>query len=94
MTAVHAAISLADALLIQERGLRCTSSNHMDLVDMLGHELAQLPDVKMAQKHVRVIISEKSIVEYEARVFSSDDAQRVMTHLHRFADWVNRHRRD
>ena len=92
VTAVHAAISLTDALLIQERGLRCTSPQHMDLVDLLGTELPDVPDVKAAQKHLRHILSEKNRVEYEARVVSEKDARNMLQHLQRFADWVNRQR--
>lgn len=94
VTAIHAAISLADGLLIQECGLRCTSTNHLELVDLLGHELKNLEDVKRAQKHLRHIISEKNRVEYEARIFSRADAESLVQHLRRFAEWVNAHRKN
>ena len=92
VNAVHAATSIVDALLIQERGLRCTSSNHMDLVELLGLELPDLPDVKVAQKHLRHILSEKNRVEYEARPFSKSDATAMVQHLQRLTDWISRHR--
>lgn len=94
VTGIHAAISLADGLLIQERGLRCTSGDHMDLIEVMGHELERFEGVSGAQKHLRQIISDKNRVEYEARIFSRGDAESLLQHLQRFAAWVNLHRKE
>lgn len=92
VNSVHAAISLVDGLLVHHRGLRSTSSNHLDVIDLLGLELPHLPDLSSAQKHLRHILSEKNRVEYEARAYFQKDAASILLHAQRFADWANRHR--
>lgn len=92
VNSVHAAISLVDGLLVHHRGLRSTSSNHLDVIDVLGQELPDLPDLASAQKHLRHILSEKNRVEYEARAYVKKDAESILRHTQRFADWVNRHK--
>ena len=91
IAAVHAAISSSDGLLIQESGVRSTSSDHMDLAELLGHELEHLSGVDGAMKHLRRVISLKNRVEYEARIFTPDDAAGMMVHLERFMTWVSTH---
>jgi len=88
---VHAVISSSDGLLIQEKGVRSTSADHMDLADLLSHELDHLSGIDDASKHLRRVISLKNRVEYEARIFKPDDAAGMMVHLDRFMVWVGAH---
>ena len=92
INSVHAAISLVDGLLVQERGIRSTSPNHADLVKLIEVELAHLPDLKNALSHLRRLLSQKNRVSYEMRHFTRSDAEALLQHLQRLADWVNRHR--
>lgn len=83
---------MVDGLLVHHRGLRSTSPNHLDVIDLLGQELPDLTDLVTAQKHLRHILSEKNRVEYEARAYANKDADNILRHAQRFADWVNKHR--
>jgi HEPN domain-containing protein len=92
VNSVHAAISLVDGLLVHRRGLRSTSPNHLDVIDLLSQELPDLPDLTSAQKHLRHILSEKNRVEYEARAYVKKDAESILRHVQRFSDWINRYK--
>lgn len=77
---------------MHRRGLPSAGTNHLDVIEILGLELPDLPDLAAAQKHLRQILSERSRVEYEARAYFKKDAESILRHAQRFADWVNRHR--
>lgn len=87
LAAVHAGISANDALLVYFHGIRSTSPDHQDAVN-LTLSLLNREDAKEAVGHLRRLISKKNLIEYEGKVFSMSDAEEVAKHAERFINWV------
>lgn len=87
LTAVHAGITANDALLVCFHGIRSTSPDHQDAVNLtlslINHE-----GTKEAISHLRRLIAKKNLIEYEGKVFSRPDAEEVARHVERFINWV------
>lgn len=87
LAAVHAGISANDALLIYFHGLRSTSPDHQDAVN-LTLSLMNQEGTKEAAGHLRKLIARKNLIEYEGKVFSKADAEEAAKHSERFINWV------
>jgi HEPN domain-containing protein len=85
LSAIHAGIAGADAVLVFERGMRSVSQRHEDVLDLLAGPGA---DRSSALTHMRRILAKKNRVEYESRLFSQREAAEVVQHAERFLAWV------
>ncbi len=85
LTAIHGAISAADAAIVLARGVRSTSQRHDDLPDLLT---TSLPGSAAVAPHLRRVLAKKHLVEYESRLFSEAEAREIVRHAERFLDWV------
>jgi HEPN domain-containing protein len=85
LSAIHAGIAAADAVLVFERGLRSTAKRHEDVLDLLA---GPGTDRSAALTHLRRILSRKNAVEYESRLFSQREAEEIMQHAERFLGWA------
>jgi HEPN domain-containing protein len=85
LSAVHAGIAAADAVLVYERGLRSVSQRHEDVVDLLAGPGS---DRSSALAHLRRILARKNVVEYESRLFSRQEAEEIVQHAERFLSWA------
>jgi HEPN domain-containing protein len=85
MSAIHAGISAADAVLVFERGLRSAAQRHEDVLDLLAGPGA---DRSAAMTHLRRILARKNVVEYESRLFSQREAEEAVQHAERFLAWA------
>lgn len=85
LSAIHAGIAAADAVLVFERGIRSVSQRHVDVVDLLADSGA---DRSVAVTHLRRILARKNVVEYESRMFTRREAEDVAQHAERFLAWA------
>ncbi|MFH1830004.1 MAG: HEPN domain-containing protein [Pseudomonadota bacterium] len=85
---VHAAISANDAVIVSIAGKRCTSSHHIDAVELLKQSLSKdmLPDLI----RLRRIINIKSHVEYGPSLVTAKEAQRVAQDAERLITWAEK----
>ena len=86
LNAVHCAISSCDALTTFYLGERSRSEKHSDVTILLS----RVPIDEMSNKlrQVTSILAIKNLVEYEARAFNREDAQRIFIQTERFYNWV------
>lgn len=87
LNAVHAGISANDALLVCFHGLRSTSADHRDAINLTVALVTQRGAVE-AVSHLRRLIAKKNLIEYEGKVFSRADAEEAAKHAERFITWI------
>jgi hypothetical protein len=87
LNAIHAGISANDALLTFHFGLRSISPKHDDAVKLLISMMTRDETEKKA-KHLRRLISDKNLVEYDGRLLSRREAESLAKHAERFLVWV------
>lgn len=88
LSAIHAGIAAADAVLVFERGIRSVAQRHDDVLDLL---VGAGSDRSSALAHLRRILARKNVVEYESRLFSQREAEEVVQHAERFLAWARTH---
>lgn len=86
LNAVHCAISGVDSLLVFYTGRRSTDESHQAVIDLL--KLIDLPDVHPKAETLRKILEKKSLVAYEDRDFSQNEALEIIKLTERFFHWV------
>jgi hypothetical protein len=84
---VHAAIAYADAVSIRLAGVKSTSDNHHDAVQLLAEAAAREKDRDRALGHFKRIIEEKSRVSYSGEAFRRAEIDALETHAERFRGW-------
>jgi len=74
--AIHAGITAADAITIHFLGLRSAGQRHLDVLALL----AQTTDPRKAaiQRQLNELLGEKRSVEYEGRLISVGDAEKMV----------------
>lgn len=87
LAAVHAGISANDALLIYFYGLRSTSPDHRDAINLTGLMIKR-ENAREAIGHLRRLINKKNLIEYEGKLFSRVDAEEIAKHAERFVNWA------
>lgn len=86
---VHAAIAYADALAVRAGGVKSTSGEHLDAVDLLEAVVRVATDAdRAAVKALRYVLQRKDEVSYTATLVRSDDATWVLERLQTFGDWA------
>ena len=85
LSAIHAAISAADASLVFAKGMRSASQRHDEIADLLAEAV---PDAAPALPHLRQILGKKHLVEYESRLFAESESRALVQHAERFLHWV------
>ena len=85
--AVQCAISSADAICVQEKGIRSISPDHLDVCDLVK----QIPLKGAAEKakQLRKVIIKKNVVQYESRSARKSDADEMVKVTTRVYQWVN-----
>jgi HEPN domain-containing protein len=85
LSAIHAGIAAADAVLVLERGIRSVSQRHEDVLDLLA---GSGTGRSSALAYLRRILARKNVVEYESRLFTQREAEEVVQHAERFLGWA------
>ncbi len=87
LNAIHAGISSADALLVSLHGIRSSSPKHDDVLKFFP-SLVKHKGLEENISHLRHLISMKSIVEYDQRLITQNEAIGLAKHAERFLAWV------
>ena len=87
---VHAAIAYADALCIQQAGVRSGADNHEEAAVLLEQALPSNEGTSGAIKHLRRIIDEKTKVSYLGELYSRSQTKALWDRLDRFRQWAKR----
>lgn len=86
LNAVHCAISCSDAILVFYAGIRSAGEDHLSVIDLLLTSV-KLPDISSKCETLRKILVKKSLIEYENRDFSENEAQEISKLTERFYGW-------
>lgn len=82
--AIHAGISAADAITVHSLGLRSASQRHADVIGLLSQTAH--PRKGTVQRQLNELLSEKTSVEYEGRMVSVGDSERMVKLAARLVD--------
>lgn len=74
--AIHAGITAADAITIHFLGLRSAGQRHLDVLALLGQTAH--PSKAAVQRQLNELLREKKSVEYEGRLISLGDAEKMV----------------
>jgi len=87
LQAVHCAISATDALLVKKKGIRCSSKDHFDIIELLKTSIDDKEINKYAVSLAK-IINFKHLVEYEDRMVMEKEAYDIFLKTDRYYNWV------
>jgi hypothetical protein len=86
--AVHAGISMADALAIYYLGLRSAAQDHDESIRLLYRMTFDRSELERNAKHLSDLLDVKSLAEYEERQLKAADAEVALKKSKRFRDWA------
>ena len=84
--AVQCAISSADAICVNEKGVRSVSQDHLDVCDLVAS--LPLEDAQEKSRQLRKIVARKNLVQYECRSVHKADADEIVKVTTRVYQWV------
>lgn len=87
LNAVHCAISANDALLAFYGGAKASGSDHREAIGLLT-QFVKHKDAPKNATHLKRVIAQKSLIEYEGKLFPSVEAKDVYQHALRFYTWA------
>jgi len=87
LNAVHCAISACDAILVFYLGIRSSSEQHEDVINLLS-SISNISNGTEKSKTLANILAKKNLVEYEDRDFLENEAETLTKLTTRFFDWV------
>jgi hypothetical protein len=87
---VHAAIAYADALCIQQAGVRSGADNHEEAAALLEQSVPSNESTSNAIRHLRRIIDEKTKVSYLGELYSRSQTKTLWARLDRFRQWAKK----
>lgn len=88
LLAVHSAISLNDALLVQWTGKRAKGNSHQQAVTQTDSECSKRQIEKTGLKHLRSLVSDKSEISYGSKRISHETALGLSEAAKRFEAWA------
>lgn len=74
--AIHAGITAADAITIHFLGLRSAGQRHLDVLALVAQ--TSHPRKAAVQRQMNELLGEKKSVEYEGRLISVGDAEKMV----------------
>jgi hypothetical protein len=86
VTAVHATISIADALTTNYLGLRSTAEDHRLAKEILLR--IQVDDMEQYANVFGRIVAKKNAITYERRRFTEKEALEIAKQVQRFYEWA------
>lgn len=84
--AIQCAISSADAICVQEKGLRSVSQDHLDVCDLMAG--LPLESAQEKAKQLRKVIAQKNLIQYESRSVRKAEAEDIAKITTRIYQWV------
>ena len=86
VTAVHATISIGDALTTNYLGVRSTAEDHRLAKEVLLR--IQIDDMAQYANVYGRIVAKKNVITYERRRFTEKEAVEIAKQAQRFYDWA------
>ncbi len=84
--AIQCVISSADAICVQEKGVRSISEDHFDVCDLVRS--IPLPEAKEKSNLLKRIIAKKNLIQYERRSVYQAEADEIAKIVSIFHQWV------
>ncbi|MCB9772225.1 MAG: HEPN domain-containing protein [Candidatus Omnitrophica bacterium] len=84
--ALQCAISSADAICVNEKGVRSISQDHLDVCELVSK--LPIEGATEKAKQLRKIIARKNAVQYECRSVNRADADEIVKVTTRVYQWV------
>lgn len=84
--ALQCVISSADAICVQEKGIRSASGDHLDVCELVSS--LSLPEAKEKSNLLKRIISKKNLIQYERRNIYQQEADEIVKYSSRLYQWV------
>lgn len=88
--AVHAGISMADALTVFYLGQRSASQDHGNILRLLDSIRLERGELDRNKRHLSKMLALKNRAEYEDRMLRESDAIHALEDCRRFCDWARR----
>ena len=88
--AIHAGISMADALAVWYLGMRSTSPDHGDAIELFFRLSFGTKEVDENGKHLSKLLELKNAAEYEDRSLREKDWNAAESHMTRFLGWAEK----
>jgi len=88
LTAIHAAISAADAVAVALAGRRSVDPDHQRAVDFLEEVGRGSEAIGARVTQLRALLSRKNEVEYESRRATGREADDAVTRAARIVEWA------
>jgi len=88
-SAVHAAISIADALTVFYLGERSASQDHRYVLRLLETIRSEPTELLKNKRHLSSLLATKDAAEYGERLLNEADAVAALEHCMRFCRWAN-----
>ena len=88
LTALHAAISAADATTVALAGRRSSDPDHQRAADLLEQVAGSSEDLKAHVRQLRDLLAKKNVVEYESRRATAREAADASRRAERFVEWA------
>lgn len=90
INAIHSCISACDAMCVYYLGRRHTGENHNEAVKLF--KLTQPTEREISSNAIRLsrILSVKNIAEYEGRLISMTEAEKILKDCKRFIEYVRK----
>lgn len=89
LSAIHAAITAADAATVILAGTRSTDPDHARAADLLEETGRGAQEVKTHADQLRRLVSKKNAVEYESRRARRADAVDALKRARRIVNWAD-----
>jgi len=87
LNGVHCIISLMDAILVKNKGLRSAGEEHMIAIDLLN-SCGNIEDIAHKSQLAGRIIAKKNLIAYELKNFTETEAIDMIKQVQRFYDWA------
>lgn len=88
LNGLHACISITDAVLVFQSGIRSISSNHQDAVRLLNQSLEKDLEINKQTTRLSKIIDEKNKVAYESKLHNEKETKKFRDQVIRYFDWA------
>ncbi len=88
--AVHAGISMVDALTVFYLGQRSASQAHGDALRLLDSVRLERGELDRNKRHLSKLLALKNTAEYEDRMLSESNAIHALEDCRRFCEWARR----
>ena len=85
---VHAAIAYTDALTIKAGSVKSSGDDHALIIVLIEQTVSLTSEDKKALNRLGKILGEKSKVSYGGKIYTQNQADKIMTQFKRYRSWI------